>query len=238
MDIAARIAVQKVLMGGAVEIRDVDGGEKPFLYTSGDFGPGYVSIKGLVGQKSVMKFLVGRLAVRVANDVSGINFIAGNANGGIVPGWLLSDYLGLRWLQQVPFVYVRGERRGVGREELITGIAHNQEISSGDNGLIVEDTVNFGTTTRASALTLRDAGFIVTHAACILSWENPVGMKALAESGISLIYLFTIQDLLSMAEGLQLFSPRAIADCREFLNDPLGWQKRRGFEPVRETGTR
>ena len=79
-------AILKVLQAKAMEIRDVDGGEKPFLYTSGNWGPGYISIKNLVGRKEIIKFLCQELAKKVAEKVPQLEFVAGNATGGIIPG--------------------------------------------------------------------------------------------------------------------------------------------------------
>jgi hypothetical protein len=55
----------KIIDGGALEIRDVDAGEESFLYRSGNRGPGYLMIKGLVGQPSIMKYLVRQLALNL-----------------------------------------------------------------------------------------------------------------------------------------------------------------------------
>lgn len=238
MDIAARVAILKVLNAGAVEIRDIDAGDAPFLYSSGNWGPGHVSIKGLVGQKEVMKFLTARLAAKIGDQAPHVNFVAGNVSGGVIPGWLLSDYLEARWSRSVPFVYVREARKRGGQKELITGITNNPEISEGDNALVVEELVNFAQTTCNSAHALRIAGFKVTDAACILSYENPDAKKALAEDGIQLIYLFTLDELLLIAENLKFFSSRVIADFLRFSLDPFEWQKRRGLESVKEGGTK
>ena len=52
----------RLINSGAVEIRDVDNGESPFNYSTGNRGPGYLQIKGLVGQPSILKFLTKNLA--------------------------------------------------------------------------------------------------------------------------------------------------------------------------------
>jgi len=52
-----------------------------------------------------------------------------------------------------------------------------------------------------------------------------------------MIYLFTLPDLLDIAEEFQAFSVKAISDYRNFLRDPLEWQKKRGLEPVKNGGT-
>ncbi|MBZ9572217.1 hypothetical protein KJA15_02730 [Patescibacteria group bacterium] len=236
-----------ILKAKAVEIRDVDAGEEPFLYASGNWGPGYISIKGLVGRKRIMKTLTHQLALRVAERVPrvdfilssiDIDFVAGNVTGGMIPGWLLSEELEKISGKTMPFVYIRGLRKKGGQKELITGIANNPEIRPGANGLVIEELVNFAETTRNGVIALRGKGYKATHAATILFYDNPVAIKALEEHEIEMIYLLTLPELLEVAEKHHTGPQKAIDGYREFLADPLGWQVKRGLKPVKEGGTR
>jgi len=231
-------AVLKVLQAKAVEIRDVDAGEESFLYASGNWGPGYVSIKNLVGRKEIIRFLCQELSKKIAKKVPQLEFVAGNVTGGVIPGWLLSEYLEPLLDRTVPFVYIREMRKKGGQKELITGIANNPEIRSGANGLVVEELVNFAQTTCNGAEALREAGYTVTHGACILFYDNPEALKSLQAAGIEMVYLFTLPQLLKIAERHQTHSQKAIDGYRQFLKDPLGWQAKRGLEPVKEGGTK
>lgn len=238
-----------VLNAKAVEIRNVplkvtnEEVEKlprerqPFLYASGNWGPGYVMIKGLVGRKSIMKSLVRLLARQVAEKAPQVNFVAGNVSGGVIPGWLLSEELENLLGRTVPFVYIREARKKGGQKELITGIANNPEIPAGTNGLVVEELVNFAQTTCNGADALRDAGYSVDHAATILFYDNPEAVKALKESGIEMIYLFTLPKLLAVADEYRTHPIEAIDGYREFLADPLGWQAARGLTHIDRGGT-
>ena len=221
-----------VLRAGAMEIRDVDRGEKPFHYTSGNWGPGYVMIKKLVGRKQIIKFLTQQLARKIVEKTSRVDFVAGNVTGGVIPGWLLSEYLEPLLNKTVPFVYIREARKTKGQKKLITGIANNPEIRPGANGLVVEELVNFAQTTCNSANALRYAGYPVTHAATILFYDNPDAVKTLREHGIEMMYLFTLPQLLEVAEKHQTHSQKAIDGYREFLKDPLDWQAKRGLKPI------
>ncbi len=230
-------AVLKVLEAKAVEIRDVDAGAEPFLYTSGNWGPGYVSIKNLVGRKTIIKLLIQQLGMRVAKKAPQLEFVAGKATGGIIPGWLLSESLESLLGRTVPFVYLRKIKKKEG-QELITGIANNPEIRPGANGLVVEELVNFAGTICSGAKTLRDAGYEVTHAACVMFYNNPEAIRVLQEARIEMVYLFTLHQLLKIAEENQTYSQRAIEGYREFLKDPFGWQAKRGLKPLKEGRTK
>lgn len=210
---------------------------QPFFYASGSWGPGYVMIKGLVGRKQIIKFLTQQLARKIVEKTSRVDFVAGNVTGGVIPGWLLSEYLEALLDKTVPFVYIREMRKKGGQKELITGIANNPEVPAGANGLVVEELVNFAQTTCNGADVLRDAGYSVTHAATILFYDNPEAIKALKLHGVEMIYLFTLPQLLTVAEKHQTHPQEAIDGYREFLKDPLGWQAKRGLEPRKEGGT-
>jgi orotate phosphoribosyltransferase len=238
-----------VLKAKAVDIRDIPphasydeamklpSENQPFLYASGNWGPGYVSIKNLVGRKRIIKSLAQQLAELIAEKFSRLDFVAGNVTGGVIPGWLLSEYLEMSLRRTIPFVYIREARKKGGQKELITGIANNPEISPGANGLVIEELVNFAETTCNGAEALRDAGYVVTHAATILFYNNPEAIKALKEHEIEMLYLFTLPDLLTVAEKYKTHPQKAIDGYREFLVDPLGWQTARRLKRVERGGT-
>lgn len=228
----------EVLRAGAMDIRDVDdGGEKPFLYASGNHGPGYISIKGLVGRKELFRALAKATALKAAQTSLQVNFVAGNVTGGVVPGWLISEYLGEHVGRTVPFVYIRESRKAGGQKELITGITGNPEIQQGDNCLVVEELVNFSQTTCNSVALLRGLGYLATHTACILFYNNPRAVEVLQQHCIEMVYLFTLSELLDTAEKEGTHSAKLIGKFREFLADPLGWQAARGLTRVEKGGT-
>src|SRR3989338_419420 len=65
---------------------------QPFLYASGNWGPGYIMIKGLVGRKKIIKSLIQPLARKIAERAQ-VDFVAGNVSGGVIPARLLSEKL-------------------------------------------------------------------------------------------------------------------------------------------------
>lgn len=225
-----------ILQAGAVSIRDTDNGEKAFLYASGNWGPGYVMIKGLVGQKKTMRPLIEQLAIKVADEVPDLNFIAGNVTGGQIPGWGISEALEPVLGRTIPYVYIRSARKKGGHKELITGDKNNPEIQPGMKAVDVEELVNFAQTTCNAVEALR-VKYVCNHAATILTYENPNAIKSLHENNIKLIHLLTLKELLQTAEEENVFEKRIIENYRLFLKDPLKWQADRGLEPVKEGGT-
>lgn len=216
----------RIVSAGAVEIRDVDAGDEPFLYASGNWGPGYVSIKGLVGHKALFKDLVAALAEEMRQEGVPADFIAGNATGGMIPGWILSEIL------DIPYVYVRETRKKGGQKELVSGIKY---IPSGMRGVVVEELINFAESTCNAADALIGLGYVVEDAATVLFYDNPESIRRLSTYSIGVTYLLTLEDLLVAAVGT--YSTKAIQGYRQFLQNPLQWQADRGLEPVEKGGT-
>ena len=217
-----------IINSGAISIRDTDNGDEPFVYSTGNRGPGYLMIKGLVGQPKILKFLTKKLAHKVVKEAE-FDFIEGNATGGMVPGWQLrndvSDILG----REIPYCYLRGTRKEGGHGELITGNQDNPLIQKGMKALVVEELVNYAGTTANAAEEFRAAGYPVSHATCILSYDHAQSNSKLREKEITLVPLITLPNLLDIAEYYKLLPRKAIQSYRDFLKDPLGWQLSRNL---------
>lgn len=207
------------------------GGEEPFEYSSGNLGPGYVNIKGLVGREEVFETLTEQLALRVISASTEFDFINGNATGGMTPGYQLK--LDLRRLtgRRIPFVYARNTRKRGGHKDIVTGLADNPEIPPGARALVVEELINFAQTTTNSTLALRELGHPVDTVATLLNYENPEGTVTLTEHGVSVIQLTGLPTLLDVAVDQGFFSQPAVDSYREFLSDPQRWQANRGITP-------
>ncbi len=217
-----------IINAGSVEVRDVDNGQEPFVYTTGNRGPGYLMIKGLVGQPEVLKFLIKQLAHKVVKEAR-FDFINGNATGGMIPGWQLRNDVSEILGREVPFCYLRGSRKEGGHGELITGDRNNPLIKKGMYALIVEELVNYARTTGNSAEEFRRAGYQVSHGACIISYDHSESNKRLEEKEVTLVSLITLPQLLDCAENNGEISKEAISSYRDFLADPLDWQLSRGL---------
>ncbi|MBX4195983.1 hypothetical protein KW805_00135 [Candidatus Pacearchaeota archaeon] len=229
----------QIISSGAVEIRDVDSGQNPFVYSSGNRGPGYVMIKGLVGQPKTLNFLTRKLAEKISSHYGPhFEFVEGNATGGMVPAWQfrsdLEDVLGLE-KGTIPYTYLRGTRKEGGHGELITGNANNPLIKKGMPALVFEELVNYATTTTNAAKEFRAAGYPVSHGACILFYDNPEARRLLKENEVTQLYLITLPELLDVAEANKLLSSTAVNSYRESLRDPLGWQLSRNMVIPKES---
>jgi orotate phosphoribosyltransferase len=219
--------ILKIVDLGVLEIRDIDNGEEPFTYTSGHKGPGYVSVKKLIGDKQLLRTLVQELAIKVIDEKFRVDFVAGNVSGGMIPGYLLSEFIEAEQYREVPFVYVRSLNES--RHDSVVGLSN---ISKKAHALVVEELINFGNTTCHAANVLRLLGYNANHAACFLYYGNPSANDLLSFKGIDITYLFTLDELLNVARTYEKMPVRLIEDYRTFLRDPDKWQKDRGFDKI------
>lgn len=224
---------EALFAAGAIEIKDVDGGEAPFPYSTGNRGPGYVMIKGQVGNRRLMKWLTLNLAKKLAEDYgTNFEFVEGNATGGMVPAWeltnMLEKVLGLEE-GSIPYTYLRESRKTAGHGELITGTRNNEYIQNGMKVLIFEELVNFAGTTTNAARIYREAGYTATHASTILAYDHQQMRDQIEESGLVLKPLITLPNLLESAMRGGMIRPAAYNGYCAFLDDALLWQVERGF---------
>lgn len=216
-----------IINNGAISVRNDN--EGPFVYSSGNRGPGYIMIKGLVGYPDVCQTLVSHLVDKFKDQLEDIDFVDGNVTGGMIYGWEIARKLSDVRKKTVPYVYLRGSRKEGGHNELITGDMNNSTISKGMNVLIVEELVNFGETTLNAIKVFRESGYISTKAACILSYDYPSSKQKLSDVGVELLSLMTVPRLLYIAREHKLMDIDAVDSYINYLDDAVGWNYKRGY---------
>lgn len=226
-------ATRLIFEARAIEIRDVDNGEEPFVYSSGNRGPGYIMIKGMVGQPSKFRYLIRKLAEKVARiQRSGnyhLDFVEGNVTGGVVPGWQLAAELSDIYQRELPYCYLRAARKRGGHNELITGNHQNPKIKNGMTCMVVEELVNYGQTTSNAVEIFRETGYKVDYAACVLNYDHQETREKLEALGVQLIQLITLEELCDCALELGLMNQGQYDSYKAFLTDPVEWQLSRGM---------
>lgn len=223
-EMQGRRIMTNILDSGVVDIRDVAAGEVPISYTSKHNGPVYIGLKELIGHPRLFDDLITFLADKVKKELPcPVRFLVGTATGGIVPSYKMAEKLRRLWNRKgVPSGYVRDKAKN---GEWLVGIRNNPAVRSGDSCILVEELVNFGETTTRSVRVLREEGYKVTHVVCFLWYDNPCAIEALKREGIAVIYLFTLPQLLDLAQEQGLYQVEVLDQCREFLRDPVKWNE-------------
>lgn len=217
-----------IIKNGGIAIRDIQGGEEPFVYSSGNRGPGYVDIKGQCGDRALSDGLAAALAAKLVIEDQFIpEAVAGNVTGGLGPGWKICDAISVLLGYDIPYVYVRDTRKVGGHQEKVTG---KWALEPGMQTLVVEEMTNFCETTTNSARYLRDQhGLNVEHAGCYMAYAHSEAIDRLNDAGVELHTLFTLDQALEVGVDLGLLEGRLVEDYRAFLAEPVKWQLDRGY---------
>ncbi len=221
-----------ILNSGAVTIKDVDGGEQAYKYTSGHFGPGYIDIKGTVGKEDIFKILAKQSALKLIEEQTPFDFIAAIATGGMTPGYQVREYYEEMTGKKIPYIYLKDLKdKGVDANYSV-GLRGNPLIPLGSKPLIFEELVNFATTVSLAKRSLSNDGYICSCVATILNYENPRAIAGLEEEKLNVISLVRLKILLQIAEDSRMFPKRAVDSFRSFLQNPVEWQQTRGLKGI------
>lgn len=224
-DSSSHIARQTARM--LLEIEAVHlGSEKPFTFTSGLASPVYTDCRKIISyprvRTALMDFAVQRLVQNVGYEA--FDAIAGGETAGIPFAAWIADRLGL------PMQYVRKKPKGFGRDAQIEG-----DIKEGQRVLLVEDLTTDGGSKIRFVDALRHAGATCDHTLVVFYYDifkdTP---KKLADHDLSLHYLATWWDVLSVCRDENRFDTATLDRVESFLNDPLGWSEKNGgnYQPV------
>lgn len=187
---------------GAVSFRT----EPFFQFTSGMESPVYVDNRQLLGHVGERSFIVGELVGLVSEVDAALVGIAGTATAGIPWAAWLADHLDL------PLLYVRAQPKEWGHERAVEGTAPSGEV------VVVEDLAFTAGSLASSVTNLRDAGFDVTTALTIVTYEIPRARQRLSRLGIEHYSLTTIDAALTAARQLGTLSNGQVAIVSGWLD--------------------
>ena len=158
----------------------------PFTYASGATGPIYCDNRRLLGFPGPREEVVGFLVETIrTHGGMACDFLASVATGGIPWGAMVARELNL------PFVYVRGKKKGHGKDSSVEGY-----FSPGGRALLVEDLVNQASSVAESALALRKVHIRVDTCLSLVNYEMPKAKERLNSLKLSLISLTDFSTLL------------------------------------------
>ena len=172
--------------------------QEPFTLASGRTSHHYFNCKKITLHPARLSLLCEEIYNRmVASDQLSIPEAVGGLTLGADP---LSYGLSLELLKRGHICYpliVRKEAKGHGTGKQIEG---EVEAVSGKEVLALDDVITTGGSTLKAIHALREAGFQVNHALCIVDRQEG-GKEALASEGVNLIGLFQKGDFIE--EGMK-----------------------------------
>jgi len=162
----------------------------------------------------ILSTLEEKLAAEQNFDV-----LAGKETGGIAPAAIISHNL------EKPMGYIRKNPKGSGRRRQIEG-----EFDKGSKIVIVDDTVVTGGNIRRSTEVLNKAGGEVVGAAAISMVNEDLYKKQFDKYNLHFTYLVTMGEVVDWGLKNNKLDKTHIDEIKEYLDDPLGWGLRNGFD--------
>ncbi|MGM0556215.1 MAG: orotate phosphoribosyltransferase [Myxococcota bacterium] len=164
--------------------------EGSFTLSSGKSASVYIDSKRTVlsGEGA---FLAGRLLwelIAPLGDVAGVGGLTLGADP-LVTSIAMAAHADSR---DIGAIIVRKESKGHGTNNYLE---MPPTLGTGDQIVAVDDVITTGGSTIDAIEKMRDQGFVIEHAVCLVDRED-VGARALADVGVELHPLFTLSQLL------------------------------------------
>lgn len=186
--------------------------ENPFKFVSGMLSPVYTDHRLLMSYPKERDFVVKSLIKLLKKKNIQFDAIAATATAGISWGAWISQKL------NKPMVYVRGESKDHGRENLVEGI-----IEQNKKYLVVEDMVSTGKSSVNTINAVRQKSGIVEDCIAIFTYDF---QKAKENFGSQNVKLHTLTNFASLAKSAvknNYISKEQLAKIKEWNASPETW---------------
>ncbi len=216
-DTMAKNVAKLLLSVGAVSINT----KKPFRYVSGILSPMYTDNRLLISYPHVWKKIIAAYVaiMKKTNVLTHTDVLSGTATAAI------PHAAGLAYVLKKPMVYVRSSKKDHGKGNQIEGTFPKK-----DRVLIIEDLISTGASTKTNCLAIRAAGGVVRTCLAITTSTLHAFAETVKELNIALLTLTDVATTLDVAQATKRISTKERAVVDSFLEDPVGWGKRMGFE--------
>lgn len=186
--------------------------QKPFLWASGWKSPIYCDNRIILSFPSIRNFVREQMARQIEELYGKPDVIAGVATGAIGIGMLVADYLNL------PFVYVRPEAKGHGRQNQVEGqLQKNQTV------VVVEDLISTGKSSLNAVKALKEANAKVKGMMAVFTYDFNIAKVNFKKENIELHTLSDYNHLLSQAEKSKYINSKEIETLKAWRENPSTW---------------
>jgi orotate phosphoribosyltransferase len=185
---------------------------QPFTWASGWKSPIYCDNRIVLSYPPIRNYIRETMAKHIEQHYGKPDVIAGVATGAIGIGILVAEYLGL------PFVYVRPEAKGHGRQNQIEG-----HLEKGQNVVVVEDLISTGNSSLNAVKALEEAGVNVKGMIAIFSYGFEVAINNFKEADVTLHTLSNYECLLEQALDTKYITTNEQEILADWNANPSGW---------------
>ena len=187
--------------------------ENPFTWASGWKSPIYCDNRILLSYPAIRNFVREQMARQVEELYGKPDVIAGVATGAIGIGILVAEQLGL------PFIYVRPEPKGHGRQNQIEG-----QAEKGQTVVVIEDLISTGKSSLGAVDALEKAGLLVKGMLAIFSYGFDLAHQRFTERDLALNTLSNYEYLISQASKTGYISESQLDTLESWRANPQDWK--------------
>ncbi|MEX0995530.1 MAG: orotate phosphoribosyltransferase [Flavobacteriaceae bacterium] len=186
--------------------------QNPFLWASGWESPIYCDNRIILSYPPIRNYVREHMAQQIEELYGKPDVIAGVATGAIGIGMLVADYLNL------PFVYVRPEAKGHGRQNQVEGkLITNQSV------VVVEDLISTGKSSLNAVQALNEAQVRVKGMIAVFTYGFQVAKDNFKKENIMLHTLSDYEHLLGQAEKANYISKKELETLKSWRENPAEW---------------
>jgi orotate phosphoribosyltransferase len=152
------------------------------------------------------------MAKHIENTFGKPDVIAGVATGAIGIGVLVAEFLGL------PFIYVRPEAKGHGRQNQIEG-----HIEAGQSVVVIEDLISTGKSSLNAIQALREANVNIKGMVAIFTYGFEVASTNFETEKVTLYTLSNYEKLLDQALKTKYITTKEKIILSQWNANPSEW---------------
>lgn len=204
----ARKTAEVLLQVNAIKLSP----SEPFTWASGWKSPIYCDNRIILSFPPIRNYIREIMGKEIEKLYGKPDVIAGVATGAIGIGMLVAEYLGL------PFIYVRPEAKGHGRQNQIEGF-----VQKGQNVVVVEDLISTGKSSLNAVKALKEAEVHVKGMVAIFSYGFEVATENFKKENITLHTLSNYESLLEQALATNYIAQKELETLSVWNSNPSKW---------------
>lgn len=186
----------------------------PFVWASGWKSPIYCDNRIVLSYPEIRSYISKTMADFLINTYGQPDVIAGVATGAIGIGMLVAEYL------KLPFIYVRPEPKGHGRQNQIEG-----KLEKGQKVVVIEDLISTGKSSLNAVKALKQHEAKVLGMVAIFTYGFKEAEENFNQNNIKLNTLCNYSHLIKQAKNTDYISATDEALLSKWNANPSGWLK-------------
>jgi orotate phosphoribosyltransferase len=186
--------------------------KNPFIWASGWKSPIYCDNRIVLSYPEIRSFISKTMAEFLTSTYGQPDVIAGVATGAIGIGMLVAEYL------KLPFIYVRPEPKGHGRQNQIEG-----KLVPGQKVVVIEDLISTGKSSLNAVKALKQHDAQVLGMVAIFTYGFKEAEDNFSQNNIKLNTLSNYTHLIKQAKDTNYISATEEELLSQWNANPSGW---------------